>query len=79
MPVEPEKDDYGNGTETTAGLTEESEGSTGAERLAKRDLLSLISSLAHASRAIKPGRSYLRRLINLSTTTRQLDQFVRLN
>ena len=45
----------------------------------KRELLSLIGSLTHAGRAVRPGRSYLRRLIDLSSSTRHLDQFVRLN
>lgn len=51
----------------------------GRKACKKRELLSLIGSLAHASKAIKPGRSYLRRLINLSTITRRLDQFIRLS
>ena len=49
---------------------------SGRKACKKRDLLSLIGSLAHAG---KPGRNYLCRLINLSTTTRRLDQFVHLN
>ncbi len=51
----------------------------GRKACRKRELLSLIGSLSHASRAIKPGRSYLRRLIELSASTRRLDQFIRLN
>ena len=51
----------------------------GRKACKKRELLSLIGSLSHACRAVRPGRSYLRRLINLSTSTRQLDQFIRLN
>ncbi len=51
----------------------------GRKACKKRELLSLIGSLAHASKAIKPGRSYLRWLINLSTITRRLDQFIRLS
>ena len=34
----------------------------------KRDLLSLIGYLHHASKAVRQGRSFLRRLINLSTS-----------
>ena len=45
----------------------------------KRDLLSLIGSLSHASKAVKPGRTFLRRLINLSTIARHNDHFLRLN
>ena len=41
----------------------------------KRELLSLIGSLSHACRAIKPGRSY-RRLIDPSASTRRLDMFI---
>ena len=51
----------------------------GRKACKKRDLLSLIGSLAHACKAVKPGRSYLRRLIKLSTSTRRMDQFIRLN
>ena len=45
----------------------------------KRDLLSLIGLLQHACRVVKPGRSFLRRMIDLSTTVRELHHFVRLN
>ncbi len=51
----------------------------GRKACKKRDLLSLIGSLTHACRAVKPGRCYLRRLIELSTSARRLDQWVRLN
>ncbi len=51
----------------------------GRKACRKRDLLSLIGSLTHACRAVRPGRSYLRRLIDLSTMAKRLDQFVRLN
>ena len=44
----------------------------------KRDLLSLIGSLSHACKAVRAGRTFLRRLIDLSTTVRQLDRHVRL-
>ncbi len=42
----------------------------------KRDLLSLIGLLSHACKAIRVGRSFLRRLIDLSATTKIL---IRLN
>ena len=45
----------------------------------KRDLLSLIGSLSHACKVVRTGRAFLRRLIDLSTTAKQLDHFVRLN
>ena len=45
----------------------------------KRDLLSLIGLLTQASRAVRPGRAYVRRLINLSTMTNQMDHYVRIN
>ena len=45
----------------------------------KRELLSLIGYLQHASKAVRQGRSFLRRLIALSTAVKKLDNFVRLN
>ena len=45
----------------------------------KRELLSLIGYLQHASKAVRQGRSFLRRLITLSTVVKNLDNFVRLN
>ena len=51
----------------------------GRKACKKRDLLSLIGSLTRACRAVRPGRCYVRRLIDLSTTAKRLDQFVRLN
>ena len=44
----------------------------------KRDLLSLIGSLSHACKAVRAGRTFLRRLIDVSTTVHQLDRHVRL-
>ena len=44
----------------------------------KKDLLSLIGSLSHACKAVKAGRAFLRRLIDLSMTARHLDRFIRL-
>ena len=41
----------------------------------KRDLLSLIGTLAHASKVIQSSRIFLRRLINLSTTTSKSEPF----
>ena len=45
----------------------------------KRELLSLIGVLHHASKAVRQGRSFIRRLITLSTVVKKLDNFVRLN
>ena len=45
----------------------------------KRDLLSLIGVLQHASKAVRQGRSFLRRLINLSMVVHNLESYVRLN
>ena len=45
----------------------------------KRELLSLIGQLSHACKAVWAGRSFLRRLIDLSTGPKQLDHYVRLN
>lgn len=44
----------------------------------KRELLSLIGSLSHACKAVRAGRSFLRRLIDVSTTAKQLGHFIRL-
>ena len=45
----------------------------------KRDLLSLIGLLSHACKVVRSGRSFLRRLIDLSTVPKHLEHFVRLN
>ncbi len=45
----------------------------------KRDLLSLIGQLQHACCVIKPGRSFLRRMIELARSVRELHHRVRLN
>ena len=45
----------------------------------KRDLLSLIGSLSHAAKVVRPGRAFLRRLIDLSTQAKELDHYIRLN
>ena len=45
----------------------------------KRDLLSLIGVLQHASKAVRQGRCFVRRLIDLSMAVGNLDNFVRLN
>ena len=45
----------------------------------KRELLSLIGSLQHASAVVKPGRVFLRRMIDLSKRQMHLDATMRLN
>ena len=45
----------------------------------KRQLLSLIGSLSHASKVVHPGRTFLRRLIDLSSTVSELHHHIRLN
>lgn len=45
----------------------------------KRDLLSLIGHLQHACRVVRPGRTFLRRIITLSTYPKELHHHVRLN
>ena len=45
----------------------------------KRELLSLIGILSHACKVVRSGRSFLRRLIDLSTIPKHLEHYVRLN
>ncbi len=45
----------------------------------KRELLSLIGSLQHASKAVRQGRSFLRRLIELSMARKGLNDDIRIN
>ena len=45
----------------------------------KRELLSLIGHLSHACKVIRPGRPFLRRLIELSTKAKELHHHLRLN
>lgn len=51
----------------------------GRKACRKRELLSLIGSLSHACRVVRSGRTFLRRLIDLSTQAARLDHFIRLN
>ena len=48
-------------------------------RCQKRELLSLIGKLSFAAKVIKPGRLFLRHLINLSTTVSNLNHYLSLN
>ena len=45
----------------------------------KRDLLSLLSHLSHAASVIRPGRTFVRHLIDAASQTRALHHHVRLN
>ena len=45
----------------------------------KRELLSLIGLLSHAAKVVRPGRAFIRNLINASTTVSSLEHRVRLN
>ena len=49
------------------------------KKCTKRELLSLIGSLSFACKVVKPGRIFLRRLINLSTSVTCLDHHITLN
>ena len=49
------------------------------KKCTKRELLSLIGSLSFASKVVKPGCMFLRRLIELSTTVASLNHHVSLN
>ena len=44
----------------------------------KRELMSLIGSLSYACKVVRAGRTFLRRLIELSTTAHRLDWKIRL-
>jgi hypothetical protein len=45
----------------------------------KRSLLSLIGSLAHAAKVLRPGRAFLRRFIDAAHSVRRLSHFVPLS
>ncbi len=86
MPVEPSKTEGPSTVITFLGLeldTQELRASLANWKLKrsgkKRDLLSLIGLLSHACKAIRAGRSFLRRLIDLSATTKVLNRHIRLN
>ena len=49
------------------------------KKCTKWELLSIIGSLSFASKVVKPGRMFLRRLINLSTTVSDLNHHISLN
>lgn len=45
----------------------------------KRDLLSLIGTLQHAASVVRPGRAFVRRMIDLSTSRNHMEAWLRLN
>ena len=45
----------------------------------KREMLSLIGKLAHACKVVKPGRIFLRRLIDLASSRTNMDHWIRIN
>ena len=45
----------------------------------KRELLSLVGQLQHAGCVVRPGRTFLRQMISLSTIPKELHHRVRLN
>ena len=45
----------------------------------KREMLSLIGELAHASKVVSPGRIFLRQLIDCSTSRPRLDDWIRIS
>ena len=45
----------------------------------KRELISVIGQLQHACRVVRPGRTFLRRMIELSTTAHELHHHIRIN
>ena len=51
----------------------------GRKSCRKRELLSLIGQLQHACRVVRAGRTFLRRMIDLSTVVVELHHHIRLN
>ena len=51
----------------------------GKKSCRKRELLSLIGQLQHACRVVRAGRTFLQRMIELSTVPKELDHWVWLN
>ena len=52
---------------------------SGRKSCTKRELLSLIGQLQHACRVVRPGRTFLRRMIDLSTVAKELHHHIRLS
>ena len=51
---------------------------TSRKKCTKRELLSLIGKLSFAAKVIPSGRTFIRRLIDLSTTVQKLDHHISL-
>ena len=51
----------------------------GQKSCKKRDLLSLIGTLQHAASVVRPGRAFVRRMIDLSTSRSHMEAWLRLN
>ena len=51
----------------------------GRKSCKKRELLSLLGSLQHAAKVVKPGRAFVRRMIELSTVRKHMDAYIRIN
>ena len=51
----------------------------GRKSCKKRELLSLLGSLQHAAKVVKPGRAFVRRMIELSTVRKHMDAHIRTN
>ena len=51
----------------------------GRKKGKKRELLSLIGKLSHAAKIIKPGRIFLRRMLNCTHKAKRLDHWVHLS
>ena len=60
-------------------LQEEIRSWAGRRSCKKKALLSLIGQLQHACCVVQPGRTFLRRMIDLSTTAKKLHHRIRLN
>ena len=45
----------------------------------KREMLSLIGELAHACKVVRPGRTFLRRMIDLASSRQGLEDWIRIN
>ncbi len=65
--------------ERLLGLRKKLEEWRGMKSCRKQELLSVMGHLSHACRAVRAGRSFMRRLLDLSATVRSLDRRVRLN
>ena len=51
----------------------------GRKSCTKRELLSLIGHLQHVGKVVKPGCTYMRCMIDLATTAKELHHHIRLN